>query len=223
MFFLPAALYPVENCPKSRDTSESPKEQCIQQAACLRVGAIHMYLDHSTRSFDHDSMSNNDVLGLFCRNMDLFDEAVIENLLYLRELGCGEVGWPMLDTVSQEYVMTSTSEFWTRSRSFLHSIYKVVCTRTQNEVCPNDDLLPYIKAFAECFDSKQAGSWDMFPATSYNRRWLCEFVYGQKNCTDVHAIARPCGGTSQAETVTNMNEQFGRMAEFADCESLRLH
>lgn len=218
-----SALYPVEDCPTWRDTTESREEQCIQQAACLRVGAIHMYLDQSTPFYGPDeNPTENEVLGLFCRNMELFDEAVLENLLYLRELGCNDER-PMLDKETQQSVMTSTSEFWNRSRSFLHSIYQVVCTRMQNEVCPNDDLMPHIKAFARCFDDSQAGSWDLFPVTSFNRRWLCEFVYGNKNCTDVHAIARPCGGTSHAETVLNMNEQFNQMREMADCEALRLH
>ena len=149
MFFLPTALYPVENCPQSRDTTESLEEQCIQQAACLRVGAIHMYLDQSTSIYGpiFETMADNDVLDLFCRNMELFDEAVSENLLYLRELGCNDER-AMLDKVAQESVMTPTSGFWNRSRSFLHSIYNVVCTRGQNEVRPYDDLMPHIKDFA---------------------------------------------------------------------------
>ena len=222
MFFLPTALYPVENCPKRRDTTESLEEQCNQQAACLRAGAIHVYLYQSTRIYDLENMADIDVLGLFCRNIEQFDEAISESLLYLRELGCADE-LPMLDMEAQQSVMKSVRGFWDLSRSFLHSIYKVVCTRMQNEVCPNDDLMPHVKAFARCFDSSQAGSWDMFPTTSYDRRWLCDFAYGTKNCTDVHAIARPCAGTSQAETVLNMNEQFSQIAEMADCEALRLH
>ena len=223
MFFLPTALYPVENCPQSRDTTESLEEQCIQQAACLRVGAIHMYLDQSTSIYGpiFETIADNDVLDIFCRNMELFDEAVLENIIYLRELGCNDER-ALLDKVAQESVMTSISGFWNRSRSFLHSIYNVVCTRVQNEVCPNDDFMPHIKDFARCFDHRTVGSWDMFPATSFNRHWMCNFVYGLKNCTDVHAIARPCGGTSRAETVLNMNEQFIRMREIADCETLIL-
>ena len=182
-----------------------------------------MYLDQSTRIYGSmfETMANNDALDLFCRNMELFDEAVLENLLYLRELGRNDER-ALLDKVAQESVMTSTSGFWNRSRSFLHSIHNLVCTRGQNEVCPNDDLMPHIKDFARCFERGTVGSWDMFPATSFNRYWMCEFVYGLKNCTDVHAIVRPCSGTYQAETVLNMNEQFIRMREIADCETLIL-
>ena len=164
------------------------------------------------------------MLGLFCTKMEEFDDAIQESLDYLDEMGCEtSKEREMIDQQGQQPVMKSIREVWTMSRSFLHSIYIVVCARYQNEVCPNDDLLPHIYDFTKCFNDYTAGSWDMFPVPSFHRRWVCEFTYQLKNCTDVHAITRSCGGTSQAQSVINMNEKFAEIAEINDCESLRLH
>ena len=213
------ARNPLEDCPKWRDPSESLEEQCTLQAACLRVGAIYSYLD---AIYINERMDNNEVLGLFCTKMGEFDNAIKESLDYLDEMGCTEER-AMLDKETGRNVTKSYREFWTLSRSFLQSIHTVVCARSQNEVCPNDDLLPHIYDFTKCFNDHLTGSWDMFPASSFNRRHVCEFTYQLKRCTDVHAITEPCDGTSQAQSVIDLNEKFAEIAEVNDCESLRLH
>ena len=169
-----------------------------------------------------------DVLDLFCSNMRRFDESILESLEYLQEIECNEER-AMVDQVAQESVTMVTSQYWNISRNFLHTISDIVCTHIQNEICPLADLRPYNKQFVECFEHGTVGLWDMFPATSFDRRWICESVYRLRNCTEVHALAAVCTGTHDAgvsmsnHVVVDMNDQAARIMDTADCDYLRLH
>ena len=124
-----------------------------------------------------------------------------ESILHLRELGCDEDQF-MWDTVTQQSVTTSTEQFWGQGRRFLLSIRDVVCNGKGSAACPNDDFMPHVREFVKWFNRGLAnGSWDIFLATSYDRRWICESVNTLKNCIDVNDVVKPCRPIMNSLTV----------------------
>ena len=75
----------------------------------------------------------------------------------------------------------------------------------------------HVYDFTRCFHNATVDSWNMFPVTSSNTSRVCESVKRLKDCVDVHALDKACGGTPQAESVISMNEHVGKIAEMANC------